>query len=61
MFDLYKKSRLVSVRVDPRQLRRGITVEMEHTDNPQVAQIIAMDHLAEMPDYYTQLAHMERK
>ena len=30
----------------------GMTVEMEHTNNPEVACEIAMDHLTEKPDYY---------
>ena len=37
------------------QLQDGIKVEMEHTDNPELAQEIAMDHLTERPDYYTEL------
>lgn len=38
------------------QLRKGIVVEMEHTDNPLIAEEIAMDHLAEDPQYYSKLA-----
>jgi hypothetical protein len=30
----------------------GMTVEMEHTSDPAVACEIAMDHIAEKPDYY---------
>ena len=30
----------------------GMTVEMEHTNDPSVACEIAMDHLTEKPDYY---------
>ena len=41
------------------QLIMGINVEMEHTDNPMVAFEIAMDHLCEMGDYYTNLDKME--
>jgi len=33
----------------------GIRVEMEHTDDPEKAKKIALDHLAENPFYYTQL------
>lgn len=41
---------------NPRELRRGAKVEMEHTDDPDVAREIAMDHLVEDPKYYTKLA-----
>lgn len=45
---------------DPRQLRMGIRVEREHTRDWRLAKEIAKDHLAEIPDYYTRLAKMER-
>jgi len=44
-----------------RQLWDGILVEMEHTDDPEVAMFIAMDHLTEHPDYYAALARMEAR
>ena len=37
----------------------GIKVEMEHTKNKAVAKRITLDHLAELPDYYTRLNKME--
>jgi lysophospholipase L1-like esterase/GNAT superfamily N-acetyltransferase len=40
---------------DPRQLKAGIKVELEHTNDPAIAQEIARDHLAEDPDYYIKL------
>lgn len=45
--------------VSPRQLLRGIKVEMEHTKDPRIAREIAMDHLMELPDYYDRLATIE--
>jgi len=48
------------VDIDNEQLRRGIEVEMEHTSNPKMSKRIALDHLAEMKDYYTRLDIMER-
>lgn len=48
-------------KYDPEQLKMGIKMEMEHTDNPEIAEKIAKDHLAEMPDYYTHLVEMEEK
>jgi len=41
---------------DPVQLRRGISVELEHTIDPKIAERIAMDHLVEDPLYYVKLA-----
>lgn len=40
---------------DPRQLRIGTRVEMEHTSDPTIAREIAMDHLVEDPLYYPKL------
>lgn len=45
--------------VDPRELEAGVAVEMEHTPDPAIAKKIALDHLAEIPDYYTRLKAME--
>jgi len=47
-------------RVDPAELKMGIKVESEHTSNKIIAEKIARDHLAEIPDYYTRLAGMEQ-
>jgi len=44
---------------DPRQLVMGIKVEFEHTSDIVKAAKIAMDHLAEIGDYYTRLKGME--
>ena len=46
---------------DPEQLKMGIKVEMEHTTNPLISKKISLDHLAEIPDYYTRLAQMEKE
>jgi len=45
------------------QFKRGVAVEMEHTNTPEVASIIAADHLVEYPNppYYTALAKMEKE
>ncbi len=44
---------------DQDQLQMGIKVEMEHTDDEEVAVIIAAHHLDEISDYYTRLQEME--
>ena len=41
--------------IHPGELRMGIRVEMEHTDDVDKAKKIALDHLAENPFYYTAL------
>lgn len=41
------------------ELKMGIDIEKEHTDNPNIAKSIAKDHLSEIPDYYTRLKKME--
>ena len=45
--------------VDADQLARGTEVEREHTSKDIIAKKIALDHLAEIPDYYTRLDKME--
>ena len=42
--------------VSGKELKKGIAVEMEHTDDKETAKKIALDHLAEDPKYYTKLA-----
>ena len=43
------------------QVEKGVKVEMEHTDDPELAREIAMDHLTEDSEYYDHLAEMEQK
>ena len=48
--------------VDAKELKKGIKVEMEHTDDKEEAKKIALQHLAEVSDYYTKLEkHVEEK
>ena len=42
-------------QIHPQELRMGIKVELEHTDDLDKAKKIALDHLAENPYYYTAL------
>ena len=51
----------VSLESIEAQLSMGRDVEKEHTDDPEVAERIAMDHLFEIPDYYTRLKKMEKE
>lgn len=57
------KSKVTSSEVKKyrdREIKKGIEVEREHTDDPATAVEIAMDHLEEFPDYYTRLDKMEK-
>lgn len=53
------KKHRVSVSAIEAELKRGIAVEREHTTDDAVAREIALDHLAERPDYYTRLKKVE--
>jgi hypothetical protein len=44
-----------------KQFIKGVKVEMEHTKDKKMAVEIAMDHLAEDPNYYTKLKKIERQ
>ena len=45
---------------DAKALAKGKKVEREHTDDPDMAQEIAMDHLTEDPAYYDKLEKIEK-
>lgn len=45
---------------NPKALKEGIKVEMEHTEDPKIAEEIAMDHLTEDPEYYKKLKTIEK-
>lgn len=42
-----------------KQLQKGLKVEMEHTDDKEIAKEIAKDHLTEDKDYYIKLETIE--
>ena len=46
--------------VDPKELAMGIETELEHTDDREEAKKIALQHLAELPDYYSKLKKLEK-
>ena len=43
------------------QIRKGIKIEREHTNDTTLAKEISKDHLEEFPDYYTRLDRMEEQ
>ena len=52
-----------TIEYDLEELQLGIKVELEHTPYKKIAEIIAKQHLAEDPKYYTKLKgrHTEKK
>ena len=58
--DIAKKHN-VSISDIENQLKKGIEVEREHTNNIEMAKEITMDHLFELPDYYDRLEKIESK
>ena len=56
-----KEKGFTEADADPKELKIGIDVEMEHTRCNIISKRIALDHLAEFPDYYTRLAKMEKE
>lgn len=50
----------VSLLIIKNQLKKGLEVEIEHTNDKEKAREIVMDHLSEFPDYYDRLKKMEK-
>lgn len=49
-----------SLKYINKQLKAGIKVEHEHTEDKSEAETIALQHLAERPDYYERLKKVEK-
>ena len=58
--EIAKKHKL-SLNTINSQLEMGIKVESEHTGSKQMARMIALQHLEELPDYYSKLKKVESK
>lgn len=50
----------VSVKSILKQLKVGIKIEHEHTNDRDLATDIALQHLGEIPDYYSRLVKLEK-
>lgn len=55
-----RKKGITAKDVSKKQLKMGISHELEHTNNRKRAKQIALDHLAEYPKYYTGLNKAEK-
>ena len=51
----------VSLEYAQEQLKTGIQIEAEHTDDVEKQAEISLDHLSEFIDYYVELQKMEKK
>jgi len=49
----------VSLGFIMKQLKMGVPIEHEHTQDNELATIIALQHLDEIPDYYSKLKKIE--
>lgn len=58
--DIAKKFR-VSVDYLRKQLKKGMKIESEHTDDKEKQKEIAMDHIDEFANYYEELEGLEKK
>ena len=58
--NIAKKFKLTLSKIQA-QIRKGIKVEMEHTNDREKAREIATDHVSEFADYYDRLEKMEDK
>lgn len=56
---LYRTRNRREIEVDKKELELGIEEEKEHTDDPEIAKIIALDHLYAVKNYYTLLKYVE--
>lgn len=59
--DSIAKKHNVSIDFINNQLKTGINVEKEHTKDINLARTIALQHLDEIPNYYTKLKKIESK
>jgi hypothetical protein len=55
------KKHNIDIEILRKQLKKGVKAESEHTNDPKVAEKIALAHIDERPDYYDQLDKMEKK
>jgi hypothetical protein len=59
--EIIHKPTIKESEADPKELKMGIKVEMEHTSSPALSKQIALTHLSELSDYYTKLKKVEGK
>jgi hypothetical protein len=58
VLDIANKHKVSTAQIRE-QISKGMLVEREHTDDPDIARKIARDHLVEDPLYYDKLATLK--
>ena len=58
--DQIAKKHGVDISAIESQLKKGMSVETEHTTSKKEAREIALDHISELPDYYDKLDKVEK-
>jgi len=58
--DIAKKHNITPEKIEA-QIKIGVEIEKEHSDDAEEAKKVAMDHLVEFPDYYDRLVKMEKE
>ena len=61
LHDLARKHKIKDISELEKQLKIGMKVELEHTNDKKKAKEIAMDHIFEDPKYYDKLSKIEAK
>jgi hypothetical protein len=56
---LFRNRNKKEITVDKKELELGIKHELEHTDEPEIAKIIALDHLYAVKNYYSLLKFID--
>ena len=57
--DIAKKFNVSLEKIEA-QIKKGVEIEKEHTNDKEKATEIAMDHVTEFPDYYDRIEKMEK-
>ena len=60
IFNQFLYRRYDEKKVDREQLEKGIEHEYEHTNDREIAKIIALDHIKQMSDYYDKLETFDK-
>ena len=60
IFNQFLYRRYDEKKVDREQLEKGIEHEYEHTNDREIAKIIALDHIKQISDYYDKLETFDK-
>lgn len=60
IFNQFLYRRYDDKKIDRDQLEKGIEHEYEHTNDREIAKIIALDHIKQISDYYDKLETFDK-